>query len=183
MFGFCQRQLTAIVIRGYCLVKDYRRPWKTGSWWYSWDGRRLQFHNLVKLNVLTNVLSYYYELELWFSEKNWLQLYYDITVLLISSREREGPEALDRPNMIVSLRFLHSQWCECSHEGTLWFWRVEALVFAKDKWLQMWHDVTVLLKTIPNRGEPEALDSLKLIGSLDCLFIDNQRLWRTGSCW
>ena len=41
------------------------------------------------------------------------------------------------------------------------------MVFAKERWLQMWHDVTVLLKTIPNREEREAVDSLKLIGSLD----------------
>ena len=55
-FGFCQRELTAIVTGSYCLLKENQRLWRTES---IDSGNKIGlfgFCTLVEVNVITKVL-------------------------------------------------------------------------------------------------------------------------------
>ena len=72
-------------------------------------------------------------------------------------------EVVDSLDMVGHFRFCTGK-TECNHKGTLFFYRVEGLDFAKNNWLQLSYEVTDLLRIIPDRGKPEADDTLKMVG-------------------
>ena len=77
--------------------------------------------------------------------------------------DRGGQEVIDSLDMIGHFGFSNSCWVESNHEGTCFLYWTGALVLAKDNWLKLWYEVTVLLLTSLHRVGPEAADSLDTV--------------------
>ena len=148
-------------MRGHCLVMDQGELEIVDS--LNMIGH-FGFCTLVEVDVIHEGTLFLYRVEaLVFAKYTWLQLWYEGTVLLRTSPDRGGPEVVDRLDMIGHFGLCTLVEVDVIHEGTLFLYRVEALVFAKYTWLQLWYEGTVLLRTIPDRGAPEAADSLEMV--------------------
>ena len=98
-----------------------------------------------------------------FAEDNWLQSWREVTLLCLTIPDRGGQEVVDSLDKRGHFTFCAPVELNLVTKVFLFLYRTEALLLAKDNWLNLRYDCTVLLMTGPDRGGPEAADCLDIV--------------------